>query len=307
MCRLEKRVKALQGMVFNIQKFCVNDGPGIRTTVFLKGCPLHCVWCHNPESQRIDPEVLFYAEKCVGCRRCQAVCPAGCHSFDEGVHRFDREKCRQCFRCTAVRCDALARTGNPLSTREVLAEVEKDRVFYENSGGGVTLSGGEPLLQIDFATELLKTAKESGLHTAVETCGFCSEQNFARAATYTDLFLFDYKETDPEKHKTFTGADNQVILNNLSYLAQKKKAVILRCPIIPGFNDREEHFAGIAALAEQYDNIDHIEIEPYHPLGEGKNAALGKEVHEIASPEKSEVAQWIDRIKAGTHKLVKQA
>lgn len=141
----------MKGIIFNIQKFCVNDGPGIRTTVFLKGCPLKCVWCHNPESQSVSPEIMFYKDKCVTCGRCATVCPGGCHLFENGTHIFNRKKCKKCFECTKIGCEALERVGREISTDEIINEVLKDKIFYDNSRGGVTLSGGEPLYQYDFA------------------------------------------------------------------------------------------------------------------------------------------------------------
>ncbi len=158
----------MKGTIFNIQKFCVNDGTGIRTTVFLKGCPLRCLWCHNPESQSIDSELMFYNYKCVKCGRCEEVSPNGCHMFENGIHKFERKNCIKCFDCTKIGCEALEKVGREISSDEVIAEVLKDKIFYDNSDGGITLSGGEPLYQFDFSLEILKKAKENGLHTAIE-------------------------------------------------------------------------------------------------------------------------------------------
>ena len=292
----------MTGLIFNIQKFCVNDGPGIRTTVFLKGCPLHCLWCHNPESQSPAPELLFYADKCRMCRSCAAVCKSHCHAFEGGTHTFDRKNCAKCFACEAIGCDALERVGKEVTVEEVMAEVLKDRIFYENSGGGVTLSGGEPLSQLEFSLELLKKAKENRLHTALETCGIASPHDIREIAEYTDLFLFDYKETAPDLHRKFTGVDNRLILENLSLLDGLKKEIILRCPIIPGCNDREEHLIGIAYVANRFDSIKHIELEPYHALGEGKYRSLGLEPHSFDTPGEGEKEKWRDEICAMTDK-----
>ena len=275
---------SVKGTVFNIQRFCVNDGPGIRTTVFLKGCPLSCVWCHNPESQRFEPEILFYKDKCTGCGRCKCVTAA------------DRDFV--CFNGAKEIC------GKTVSANEVTAEVLKDKPFYENSGGGVTLSGGEPLAQYDFSLELLKKAKENGIHTAIETCGYAEKSKILEIAKYVDLFLFDCKETDQELHKEYTGFDNKIILENLKALSDAGSKIILRCPIIPGFNDRAEHFKGISEIAGKLSGIEHIEVEPFHPLGESKYSALGREVADIPVPSGKTVDKWIKQIGCGTDKDV---
>ncbi len=277
----------MQGTIFNIQRFCVNDGPGIRTTVFLKGCPLSCVWCHNPESQRFEPEILFYKDKCTGCGRCRGITAA--------------DKDFVCFNGAKEIC------GKTVTADEVTAEVLKDKPFYENSGGGVTLSGGEPLAQYDFSLELLQKAKENGIHTAVETCGYAERSKILEIAKYIDLFLFDCKETDPELHKEYTGFDNKVILENLKALSDAGSKIILRCPIIPGFNDRAEHFKRISETANKFSGIEHIEIEPFHPLGESKYSALGRKYANIKTPDTETVNNWIEQIKLGTEKMVKIA
>lgn len=276
----------MQGYIFNIQRFCVNDGPGIRTTVFLKGCPLSCVWCHNPESQNYKPEMLFYKEKCTGCGRCK------------GVTVSDIEFV--CYNGAKEIC------GKSVDSDYVISEVLKDKIFYDTSGGGMTLSGGEPLSQPVFALELLQKAKENGIHTAIETCGFVKSEIVREAAEFCDLFLFDYKETDPILHKEYTGQDNSLILDNLGLLNTLGKKAVLRCPIIPGFNDKDEHFLGIAETANQYDCIVHIEIEPYHSLGVGKYDALGRKSLTIAPPETSVSDVWLETIRSKTKKEVKK-
>lgn len=294
----------MKGTIFNIQKFCVNDGPGIRTTVFLKGCPLKCIWCHNPESQSENPEIMFYKDKCVNCGRCAAVCGNGCHSFDNGVHKFERRNCVKCFECTKTGCEALEKVGREITTDEVMDEALKDKIFYDNSGGGITLSGGEPLYQFDFSVEILKKAKENGLHTAMETCGFTSADRLEEISKYVDLFLFDYKETSSELHKKFTGINNDVILENLSLLNDMGKNIILRCPIIPGCNDRKEHFEGICSVANKFEHIIHIEVEPYHPLGESKYASLGNQERKFSLPCERDKQNWFYEISFNTNKKV---
>lgn len=289
------------GVIFNIQKFCINDGPGIRTNVFFKGCPLHCIWCHNPESQKAQRQVMYRKDKCVQCRRCELLCPNHCHSFEADKHLFDRSKCTACGACTQAHCTALEVVGKTATVEEVLKEVLKDKPFYDNSGGGITLSGGEPLAQPEFALALLKRSKESGLHTCMETCGFTSEEVITKIAEYVDLFLYDYKEVDPVRHKEYTGVDNSVPLRNLFLLDKMGKQTVLRCPIIPGCNDREEHFAGIAETANRLKHVQKIEIEPYHALGESKRAALGEEEHSFARSIPDEtVKEWIAKIQEKT-------
>lgn len=297
----------MKGTIFNIQKFCVNDGPGIRTTVFLKGCPLKCIWCHNPESQSVNSEIMFYKDKCVNCGRCAAVCGNGCHSFDNGVHKFERKNCVKCFACTKTGCEALVKVGREITTDEVIDEVLKDKIFYDNSGGGITLSGGEPLCQFDFSLQILKKAKENGIHTAIETCGFTSADRIKEISKYVDLFLFDYKETNGELHKKFTGISNDIILENLSLLNDMGKSIILRCPIIPGCNDRKEHFEDVCDTANKFEHILHIELEPYHSLGESKYISLGTGEHKFSSPSEETKQSWLSIISSATYKKVKFA
>lgn len=297
------------GTIFNIQKFSINDGPGIRTTVFMKGCPLNCLWCHNPESKSRKTEIFFDARKCVGCRSCE-VCPYGCHVFTDTEHIFNREKCIACGKC-AAECytDALELVGTEKSVEEIIAEVMKDEAFYENSGGGMTLSGGEPMFQFDFTYELLKRAKENGLHTCIETCGFAKWEQYEKIAELVDIFLFDYKETDPGKHKEFTGVTNELILENLKKLDEKGCKTVLRCPIIPGLNDTDEHFTGIAKTANSLRNVLEINVEPYHPLGKGKSEMLGKEYFsdDLSFADDNAVKEWIEKISSQTEVTVKKA
>lgn len=296
------------GTVFNIQKFSVNDGPGIRTTVFLKGCPLNCIWCHNPESKSTTPELMYLSQKCIGCRKCQ-ICPSGLHVFLNDLHQFDRTDCVHCGSC-AENCpaDALELSGYTQTVEEVLNEVLKDMPFYETSGGGMTLSGGEPMFQFDFSLALLKAAKKKNLHTCLETCGFAPKKDYEAVLPYVDIFLFDYKETNPEKHKEFTGVSNELILKNLKMLDAQGTDIILRCPIIPTLNDREDHFSGIAETANSLKNISEIHIEPYHPLGKGKAEHLGKEypLKDLSFPEEETVNTWIQTVQKKTEISVKK-
>jgi len=266
------------GTIFDIQHFCVDDGPGIRTTVFFKGCPLRCIWCHNPEGYIKQPQMVFNVEKCVGCGRCTAVCRNNGHELNEDQHLYHRENCTLCGECVKVcRLDVLRIQGREIRVEEVIEEVIQDIPFYETSGGGLTLSGGEPFFQGSFAIELLKKAKAEKLHTCVETSGFCKEEVILEASDYTDLFLLDIKETDPERHKEYTGVYNEQILRNAHLLAKRKKEIILRCPVVPDCNDRTEHFQKIGELANTLKSVTEIHLEPYHPLGLGKYRQLGLE------------------------------
>lgn len=271
------------GNIFDIQRFCVHDGPGIRTTVFVKGCPLRCQWCHNPESQKKELSVAYYDEKCIACGACVNACGEGCHSLkaadyltrNRPNHLIDREKCVKCGACAkACPAGAIEALGRSVSVSEVMDEVGRDRTFYKNSGGGLTVSGGEPLMQSEFLLELLKSAKEMGIHTCVETCGFATAQTVESIVPYTDLFLYDIKETDPLQHKALTGAPLDVIISNLKLIDGLGAKTVLRCPLIPEKNFRAEHLDGIAELAAELKNVTEINVMAYHTLGSSKYEAL---------------------------------
>ena len=299
----------MTGTIFNIQKFCTSDGPGIRTTVFLKGCPLRCAWCHNPESQRREPELLYYADKCVSCLRCLPLCRSGAQTIRDGKHFLEREKCVGCFECTRTGCDALAQVGRIVSVDEVMDEVLKDKAFYDTSGGGMTLSGGEPLFQADFAAELLGAAKSAGIGTCIETCGFVKHEVLEAVTPFVDSFLFDIKLTDDAKHRKYTGVPFAPILDSLRFIDSLGTDIVLRCPIIPGVNDDIEHFSRIAATAEETRGVTEIDIEPYHPLGASKCAGLGRpyEMKDTVFPTPEEADEWVRIISGMCRKPVRKA
>lgn len=264
------------GAVFNIQRFSTSDGPGVRTTVFLKGCTNDCAWCHNPESLRRAPELRVYLDRCVGCGRCVDVCPAGAQHLTEEGRQFDRDLCRACGLC-AAECfsGALELTGRDMTVDEVMAEVAKDEPYYRHSGGGVTFSGGEPVLQTEFLSHLLRACRERGLHTAVDTAGHYPWPKLEVLLDLTDLVLYDVKVLDPEVHLRVIGNDGERIRDNLHRLGQTGHPFAVRTPVIGGVNDTVEEIGGIARLIGQYPGLVYYELLPYHALGEDKLDSLG--------------------------------
>jgi pyruvate formate lyase activating enzyme len=266
------------GVVFDIKKFSIHDGPGIRTTVFFKGCPLACRWCHNPESQTPRPERIFRENRCLRCGACLTACEHGAISLDGDVPVTNNEKCTLCGACVEV-CYAEAReiVGREMTVVEAMAEVERDVVFYDESGGGVTVSGGEPLMQPEFLLALLRACREQKIHTALDTCGFAPWQTLDRIRPHVDLFLYDLKLMDDGRHRHLTGVPNEIILSNLRALSQKGHNIILRVPIIPGLNDDEENIRQIGAFAAALPHLDGVDLLPYHRAATDKYERLHKD------------------------------
>ncbi len=279
-------METLRGVIFDIQHYSIHDGPGIRTTVFLKGCPLRCLWCSNPESQSDRPEIMFDASRCTRCGRCVEVCLHNASVKQENEIRILREVCQGCATCIES-CPGGARriAGNIREVKEVLQEVVKDRLFYENSGGGVTLSGGEPMNQPDFTGALLKQCKNKGIHTVLDTSGYVQMGLWDRVLENVDLILYDLKHMDPEKHREFTGVSNQLILANARKLASLKIPLVIRIPLIPGYNDTDENSESCARFLKEL-GITNVELLPFHNLCVSKYAKLQKEwkLNKIISP-----------------------
>ncbi|MCI9415461.1 MAG: glycyl-radical enzyme activating protein [Clostridiales bacterium] len=270
---------SIMGTVTDIQRFCTHDGPGIRTTVFLKGCPLRCPWCHNPETNRFEPEVRYLSARCVGCGACMAVCPAGCHRLDEKGHRFNSSedsRCQRCLACVkACPTGALSTFGQRKTADEILDVVERDRPFYREKGG-LTLSGGEPFAQPAFALSLLRRAKEHGLNTCAETCGAFSPALWDELPALCDTLLFDLKDTDAGRHQQVTGAPLAPILDNLRRLDGSGIPYEVRCIVVRGVNDEDGHARRLRALRATLKHCRRLRLFPCHPLGGAKLQQLGR-------------------------------
>jgi pyruvate formate lyase activating enzyme len=251
---------------------CLQDGPGVRTGVFFKGCPLRCRWCHNPESYTMGAQLRYNARLCTGCGLCAAQCPGGLHTFDS-AHRVRHADCAACGRCVRACCyGALSLAGAPYTVDALLDAIAPDRAYYGDTGG-VTLSGGEPMAQFDFVMAFLR--RKGGLHVCVETSGFAPTRHYLEMLPYVDLFLFDYKATDPQKHRELCGQDNRLILSNLQALYDSGASILLRLPLVPGVNDDADHLRAVAGLLAAHPRLLGAEIMAYHRLGVGKRQQFG--------------------------------
>lgn len=290
----------MKGLVFNIQRFSVHDGPGIRTTVFLKGCPLRCKWCHNPESISPDPDLVLRSDRCIRCGDCYGLCKNHAVKPVDGGFETLREACVDCGECVEI-CSAEARglAGKEMTTEEVLSEIEKDVVFYDQSGGGASFSGGEPLLQHEFLVSLLKGCKRRNIHTVVDTAGLTTTAILDEVSAFVDLFLYDLKTLDDAKHREFTGVSNVQILSNLRRLSDLRKQVIVRLPLIPGVNDTFEDIRRAGEFVAQLGNVREIHLLPYHPTGTEKYVRLGKdyEMEGTIPPSADDLSLYVEELR----------
>lgn len=270
-------IKSITGRIFNIQHYSIHDGPGIRTNIFLKGCPLRCLWCQNPESQSLKDQLMFYPDKCTGCGTCVNICPGSAVKLIDCHAKTDRKLCKGCGKCVKA-CVHEARSimGKEISAGEAFSQVEQDKLFYDTSGGGVTITGGEVLSQPSFTRAILQLCKESNINTAIETCGYAKWEILKSVLEYTDLVLYDVKHMDTVEHKKCTGVGNELIISNLKRLSNELNIpVILRTPVVPGYNASKENINAMAKfIKEEIPTCIEVNLLPYHNLGEGKLSQL---------------------------------
>lgn len=271
----ERYNKNQEGVIFDIQRFSVNDGPGIRTIVFIKGCPLKCKWCSNPESQKKEVQIMFNSSNCTKCGKCADICPNGAISFNK-KERIDREKCTSCGLC-AENCysNAILKTGKKIKVEDLLEEIRKDSIHFRRSNGGVTLSGGELLSQPEFTAEILKGCRAKGWHTTLETTAYASKEIIEKIIPLADLVLMDIKHTDNDIHSKNIGAGNELILNNAKLINKISRELIIRVPVIPSFNCDKESITNIASFIKNLDSVKRVDLLAYHNLGESKYQNLG--------------------------------
>ncbi len=284
----------MDSLVIDIQRCSIHDGPGIRTTVFLKGCPLNCQWCHNPESKNYKKQLSYNEEKCTLCRACENICKHNVHSFENNIHTVNFSACIGCGECQKI-CPqkALSVIGKKYSPQEILSIVRKDSIFYEQGGGGITISGGEALSHSSFCKDVLEICKQNNIHTCVETSCFTTKKNIEEIMDFVDLFLIDFKISNESDSKKYIGQSNMRILENIDYIYNNGKNIIIRCPIIPTVNDTQEHFDAIIALSKKYPNIVQFEILPYHNFGISKAKNTHLDFVEFPIPTKEQKIEWL--------------
>jgi glycyl-radical enzyme activating protein len=293
---MEQTDKKPRGLVFDIHNGPQRDGLGSRMTVYLKGCPLRCIWCRNPEGGSSRPEISFRAERCTECHSCAEICPEHVHHFDQQQHNhsLERDFCQACAQCVS-KCpsEALRRLGEWMQVEQVLMESDSASL-----SGGLVLSGGEPMLQYTFARALLEEAKNRGIPTSLETCGYAARARYDKILPVVDIFYYDYKVTNPNDHAVLTGASNRAILSNLDFLIHNGAQVVLRCPMIPGINDTPEHMAGIAAISRRYSQLAGIEVIPYREGGTDKANQVGRHplLQNVKLPDEDVQAGWISSL-----------
>jgi len=298
----------VDGKIFDIKRFAVHDGPGIRTTLFFKGCPLNCSWCHNPEGVEYEDDLFFYGSKCMGCGNCMVVCPLDAIEMEGGIINVNRERCDPCGRC-AEECPttALKVAGRKISVEEVMEELERSVIYHDTSDGGITLSGGEPFQQFEFIEELIDRCREKDIHVTVDTCGHVKPEKFDSLKDKIDLFLFDLKIMDEDLHREYTGVGNDWILENLrSLLKEGEKKVIIRFPVIPGITDTEGNISSVLQFLSPFEGVKEIDILPYHDVKEKYNR-LGKEYHikKVKRPRREKIEEVRRRFEAEGY-LVKE-
>ncbi|MBN2643582.1 MAG: glycyl-radical enzyme activating protein [Victivallales bacterium] len=296
----------MTGFYLNIKRFAVHDGPGIRTTIFLKGCPLKCKWCHNPESISPKAEVGFLNHKCIACGKCVELCPNTAHNFLNGKHLFDRSKCTQCGKCVEV-ClpEALEYYGYKISVDKAVDLILEDKIFYDNSGGGATFSGGEPLLQAEFCAEVFKALRAEKIHCVIDTSGAVKWKNFETVLPYTNMFLYDLKHVDEKRHLQHVGGSNRLILENLERLSKCNIPIEIRIPVIPGFNMDIESINAIGETLSQLSNITTVQLLTYHDFGRSKFEALGKPntMPKVKAPLVEQMSDLADKLEKFTLKI----